>query len=246
MRHEPPTIIMLSYRLILWGLISSLTPSTHSHTHTHIHTHTHTPTWTCTYGCRMAVCELVVWCFTFLLLQTPCCFTHTHTHTCAGRWAEDECESMSWHWCRSWPHQRIRLCPLDRDSYSGSHHLILTGLTIILVFSRLALWPQMSSLWKEGGPLTFVLVCCQRLYFLRHLCLFTLERTVNCCQWTHGINILWEYSHWQWEKCLCCSARLSAPRTAPLTLTACQMLQCFKFFMFNTLYFSWFNMQIWQ
>lgn len=102
-----------------------------------------------------------------------------HTHTCAGWWAEDECESMSWHWCRSWPHQRIRLCPLDRDSYSGSHHLILTGLTIILVFSRLALWPRMSSLWKEGGPLTFVLVCCQRLYFLRHLCLFTLERTAN-------------------------------------------------------------------
>lgn len=78
MRHEPPTIIMLSYRLILWGLIFF----PHS---LYTFTHTHTPTWTCTYGCRMAVCELVVWCITFLLLQTPCCFAHTHMCRSVGR-----------------------------------------------------------------------------------------------------------------------------------------------------------------
>lgn len=235
MRHEPPMIIMLSYRLILWGLIF-FPHSLYAHLHTHIHPHEHA---------HMGVGWLYVslWCdvLHFYSYRLPAVL---HTHTCAGRWAEDECESMSWHWCRSWPHQRIPLCPLDRDSYSGSHHLILTGLTISLVFSRLALWPRMSSLGKEGGPLTFALLW----YFLRHLlCLFTLERTANIvCLLSVNTwyNILWEYSRWQWEKCLCCSARHSAPRTAPLTLTVCQMLQCFKFFMFNTLYFSWFNMQI--
>ncbi len=170
-------------------------------------------------------------------------YTHTHTHMCRS-------VGRGWVWKHELALMQVMTSPTHSSlpSWQGQLFWVPSPDTNWInhhpVFSRLALWPQMSSLWKEGGPLTFVLVCCQRLYFLRHLCLFTLERTVNCCQWTHGINILWEYSHWQWEKCLCCSARLSAPRTAPLTLTACQMLQCFKFFMFNTLYFSWFNMQI--
>lgn len=53
MRHEPPTIIMLSYRLILLGLLFF----PHS---LYAHLHTQTPTQTRTYVCRMAVYELAM------------------------------------------------------------------------------------------------------------------------------------------------------------------------------------------
>ncbi len=170
MRHEPPTIIMLSYRLILWGLIFF----PHS---LYVHLHTLTPTWTCTYGCRMAVCELMVWCSTFLPLQTPCCFTHPHMCRSVGRW---------WVWKHELALMRVMTSPTHSSLVSWQGQLFWVpspGTNWISHqpgYSRLALWQWMSALGKEGGPLAFVLVCCQRLYFLRHLLgLFTLEKTAN-------------------------------------------------------------------
>lgn len=172
------------------------------------------------YGCRMSL-----WCdvLHFYPNRLPAVL---HTHACAGRWAEDECESVSWHWCRSGLHlchsKRIRLCPLDRDSYSRSHHLILTGLTTSLVTQDLQFDPQWV-LWERNEALLALFwFVVSKAVLLRH---FPHWREVPTwlvfvsCPWTHGINILWVHSHWRWEKCLCCSARLSAPRTAPLILS---------------------------
>lgn len=104
-------------------VLPSLPLHTFTHTYTHPHEHAHM-------GVGWQYVSL--WCdvLHFHPYRLPAVL---HTHACAGRWANDECESMSCHWCRSWPHQHIRLCPLDRDSYSGSHHQVLTGLTISLV-----------------------------------------------------------------------------------------------------------------
>lgn len=143
MRHEPPTIIMLSYRLILWGLIFF----PHS---IYAHLHTHTPTWTHTYGCRMAVYKLDV--LHFYPYRLPAVF-----YTCTHVWDEDECESMNWYWCRSWSqlcHGNVFLSsPLDRDSYSRSHHLILTGLTTSLVTQDLQYDPEWVRWERKKAPL---------------------------------------------------------------------------------------------
>ncbi len=171
MRHEPPTIIMLSYRLILWGLIFF----PHS---LYVHLHTHTPTWTCTYGCRMAVCELMVWCSTFLPLQTPCCFTHPHMCRSVDRW---------WVWKHELALMRVMTSP------THSSLLSLQG-QLFWVPSPGTNWISHPSAWllktctltlnecfgKRRRPFSLCFGLLSKAVLLRHLLgLFTLERTAN-------------------------------------------------------------------